>query len=37
MLLTAPFWTLDSDTILRAAQETLVQFDCGNYVFLHPF
>ena len=31
VLLTAPFWQLDSATILRAAQETLVQLDCGNY------
>lgn len=31
MLLTAPFWPLNADTILRVAQETLVQFDCGNY------
>lgn len=31
MLLTAPYWTLDDDTILSAAHETLVQFDCGNY------
>lgn len=31
VLLTAPFWPLDSATILKAAQETLVQFDCGNY------
>ncbi|KAG8220800.1 hypothetical protein J3R82DRAFT_2244 [Butyriboletus roseoflavus] len=31
VLLTAPFWPLKSDAILRAAQDTLVQFDCGNY------
>ncbi|KAG9312802.1 hypothetical protein JVU11DRAFT_6218 [Chiua virens] len=30
ILLTAPFWPLDSDTVLRAAQETLVQFDCAT-------
>lgn len=36
MFLTAPLWTLDSDTILRAAQETLVQFDCGNYTLVLP-
>ncbi|KAF8141842.1 transcription factor IIIC subunit delta N-term-domain-containing protein [Boletus edulis] len=29
VLVTAPFWPLDSATILRAAQETLVQFDCA--------
>ncbi|KAI9573929.1 transcription factor IIIC subunit delta N-term-domain-containing protein [Boletus coccyginus] len=32
VLLTAPFWPLDSDTILRAAQETLVQFDCATRI-----
>lgn len=36
MLLTAPFWPLDFDTILRGAQETLVQFDCGNYALDIP-
>ncbi|KAF9220011.1 hypothetical protein BS17DRAFT_854039 [Gyrodon lividus] len=30
MLLTAPFWSLDDDTILRAAQETLVQLRCAT-------
>ena len=36
MLVTAPFWPLDSETILRAAQETLVQLDCGNYTLVIP-
>ncbi|KAF8835955.1 hypothetical protein BDN67DRAFT_912054 [Paxillus ammoniavirescens] len=30
MLLAAPFWPLDDATILRAAQETLVQFHCAT-------
>ncbi|KAF8552235.1 hypothetical protein OG21DRAFT_1535864 [Imleria badia] len=30
VLVTAPFWPLDSDAILRAAQETLVQLDCAT-------
>lgn len=36
VFITAPFWTLDSDTILRAAQDTLVQFECGNYALDIP-
>lgn len=35
-LVTAPFWTLDVDIILKLAQETLAQFDCGNYALDVP-
>ncbi|KAL4064044.1 transcription factor IIIC subunit delta N-term-domain-containing protein [Scleroderma yunnanense] len=32
VLLSAPFWSPDDETILKMAQETLAQIHCGNYV-----